>query len=296
MTWIQLRLDTNAQTADRLAELLSDAGAASVTLKDGADEPLYEPPLGTTPLWSHTTVTGLFPAGTAVEAVVVELRTALAGAPLSAEVSTVEDQDWTRLWMDGYRPMRFGDRLWICPGWCPPPRPDAANVLLDPGLAFGTGTHATTALCLQWLDGLVLSGSTVVDYGCGSGVLGIAALKLGATRVWAVDTDPQARLATRDNAARNGVDAGIAALVPESLPALRADVLVANILANPLWGLAPRLSALLRSGGRMALSGILPEQAEALQGRYAQWLNMGTPQQQEGWVLLQGVRRSSQDS
>jgi ribosomal protein L11 methyltransferase len=213
-------------------------------------------------------------------------------APERLAFREVADQDWTRAWMDRFQPMRFGRRLWIYP-WNiePPDDGDAVVVRLDPGLAFGTGTHPTTALCLAWLDGAGLAGKTVVDYGCGSGVLALAALKLGAARVLAVDNDDQALAATRANAERNAVADRVDLYTPQSLPGVAADVLVANILAGPLHDLAPQFAQLVRPGGALALSGILREQAGDLLTRYGEWFDDLVVSAQDDWVRISGVAR-----
>ncbi len=292
MPWIQLILQSDAEGAPRLSELLSDCGAAAVTLQDSADQPLYEPPPGATPLWNRTRVVGLFPAETDAEAVMGAVAAAIAPAPVPPwRAEALEDKDWSRAWMDEFKPMRFGERLWIVPSWHAAPDPNGVNLLLDPGLAFGTGTHPTTRLCLEWLDAHPTAGFTVVDYGCGSGVLGVAAALLGASRVIAVDNDPQALLATRDNAGRNGVSEVIATFGPEQLPELQADVVLANILAKPLVVLAERIGALVRPGGALVLSGILPEQAEEVAAAYLPRFDMAPAVESDGWVRLEGVRK-----
>lgn len=214
-----------------------------------------------------------------------------AGDLAKARVEILEDKDWEREWMENFHPMQFGQRLWICPSWRDVPDPEAVNVMLDPGLAFGTGTHPTTALCLTWLDGQELGGQTVIDYGCGSGILGIAALKLGAGRVIGVDIDPQAIEASRENAARNGVENGVELYLPADRPQLQADVLVANILAGPLRELASDIASLVKPGGRLALSGILATQAEEVRAAYLPWFEMDAPVEQEEWVRLSGIRK-----
>ncbi len=292
MPWLQLILETDAAGADRLSDQLSDAGAAAVTLNDNADQPLFEPPPGATPLWNRTRVIGLFPADADMDALLEGLQRQYSPQPLPPHrVEPLEDQDWTRAWMDAFEPMRFGERLWIVPSWYDPPNPEAVNILLDPGLAFGTGTHATTRLCLEWLDGQALEGKTVVDYGCGSGILAIAAAKLGAERIWAVDNDPQALIATADNAARNGCEARIEPLLPEQVPELQVDLLTANILAKPLIELASPLSALVRPGGAMVLSGILPDQAESVAAAYRATFEIAPAAEHEGWIRISGLRR-----
>ena len=272
-------------------------GALSVTLVDAADQPLFEPEPGTTPLWSSTRITALFEADVDLAPLRAALAEQFGGAATGQlEVSTLEDQDWERAWLARFQPMRFGDNLWICPaGQRPPAAPGQVLIDLDPGLAFGTGTHPTTALCLAWLDRHPPRGLDVLDYGCGSGVLAIAALRLGAARVQGVDIDPQALLASADNAARNCVDGRLSTALPDALPAQTFDLLLANILANPLIELAPRLAALVRPGGSLVLSGILAEQAGSVQQAYAPWFDFGAPAEQEGWVRLQAVRRSAVD-
>ncbi|MBP3863108.1 MAG: 50S ribosomal protein L11 methyltransferase, partial [Pseudomonas sp.] len=202
------------------------------------------------------------------------------------------DQDWERSWMDNFHPMRFGQRLWIVPSWHAAPEPDAVNLLLDPGLAFGTGTHPTTALCLEWLDGQDLKNCTVLDFGCGSGILAIAAMLLGAKHAVGTDIDVQALEASRDNANRNGVDPQLFPLyLPEDMPQVQADVVVANILAGPLVSLAPQLSSLVKPGGRLALSGILAEQGEEVAAAYAQDFDLDPIANRDGWVRISGRRR-----
>ncbi len=291
MPWLQLKLHTHPEQAQALAEQLEEAGAMAITLRDGADQPLYEPAPGSNPLWDHTEVIGLFPAETDM----AELKQRLekqAGRHFSSwQLQPLEEKDWSRAWMDGFRPMQFGKRLWICPSWHKPPQPDAINILLDPGLAFGTGTHPTTALCLEWLDSHPIEGNRVIDYGCGSGVLAIAAARLGAASVLAVDTDPQALQATRDNAVKNGVAHSIDVSLPEGIASAPAHLLIANILANPLVELAPRLAGLVAGGGFIVLSGILHEQAEEVTAAYRPWFTMSTPTGREGWVRLEGIRK-----
>lgn len=290
MSWLQLQLITDRTNSEALEDALLAAGACSVTLQDGADQPLFEPPPGATPLWDEIRLMGLFTADRAPQDIVDAVSAALGSELPTYRLEILEDKDWVREWMDSYQPMRFGARLWICPSWRTPPEPDAVNLMLDPGLAFGTGTHPTTALCLGWLDGLDLAGKTVIDFGCGSGILGIAALLLGASQVIAIDNDPQALLATRDNAQRNGLDeTRIRALLPEQLPAdATADVIIANILAAPLIMLAPQLSARLCAGGDIALSGILEEQADAVRTAYEPTICWQSQLQQEDWIRLAG--------
>ncbi|MCS3459765.1 50S ribosomal protein L11 methyltransferase [Aeromonas sp. BIGb0445] len=288
MPWIQIRINATAKTADKVSNMLLGRGAQAVTFMDAQDVPVYEPLPGETPLWGETEVMGLFDAETD-PAPTIAFFQQIFGEDVGYKVEQLEDKDWVREWMDHFHPMQFGERLWICPSWRDVPNPDAVNVMLDPGLAFGTGTHPTTALCLQWLDGLDLTGKTVVDFGCGSGILGIAALKLGAARVIGIDIDPQAIQASRDNAERNGVAGQIELYLPADQPdGISADVVVANILAGPLRELAPLIKGLGKPGSLMALSGVLESQAPELETIYGQWFDMDTTAVKEEWCRLSG--------
>ncbi len=293
MSWLQLRISTTRTQTEAIEDALLEAGAVSVTMEDSADQPILEPAVGETPLWNHTRVTGLFYADTDTDQATV-IATASYGDNLPAyRWEILEDKDWEREWMENFHPMLFGQRLWICPSWKQPPEADAVNLMLDPGLAFGTGTHPTTALCLKWLDSCPLDGKTVVDYGCGSGILGIAALLLGADNVIAIDNDPQALIATADNAQRNHIDPDrIKTYLPNQIPdGIKADIVVANILAGPLTELAPTLTQLTAAKGLLALSGIIASQADELQSCYQQWYSMDTPVIEDGWVRLSGRKR-----
>ena len=292
MPWLQIRLAITPDQAGALEDQLLELGAVSVTFMDAEDQPIFEPDLGTTPLWSHTHLLALFEADTDEDALLAHLRL-LRGSELPEhQVERIEDQDWERSWMDNFQPMRFGRRLWIVPSWHQAPEPEAVNLLLDPGLAFGTGTHPTTALCLEWLDGQELAGCNVLDFGCGSGILAIAALLLGAERAVGTDIDPQALEASRDNATRNGIDpARFPLYLPAELPQQPAEVVVANILAGPLVQLAPQITSLVKPGGRLALSGILAEQAGEVRAAYADAFALDPSAERDGWVRISGVRR-----
>lgn len=292
MPWLQLVLDVPSESAEPLSERLSLSGALAVTFQDAADKPLFEPEPGTTPLWDLTRVIGLYDAGVDIEAVARGLETEGVLPTGSWRIAQLEDKDWDRAWMDRFQPMRFGERVWIVPSWYTPPDPEAVNILLDPGLAFGTGTHATTRLCLEWLDAHPPEGLMVIDYGCGSGILAIAAAMLGAQHVWAVDNDPQALTATRQNADRCGVASLITTSLPGAFDAPPADVLVANILANPLIQLAPLFARSVRPEGSVVLSGILPEQAESVANAYRDAFEMNSPTILDGWARLEGRRRT----
>lgn len=290
MSWLQVRLALTPAQAETYEDLMLELGAVSVTFMDAEDQPIFEPDLGTTPLWSQTHLLALFEGDT--DAAALEQRVQLLANGLTYEVERLEDQEWERSWMDNFQPMRFGKRLWIVPSWHEAPDPDAVNLLLDPGLAFGTGTHPTTSLCLQWLDGEPVQGLQVLDFGCGSGILAIAALLLGAERAVGTDIDVQALEASRENANRNGLDpARFPLFLPADLPAEPADVVVANILAGPLVGLAEQITRLTRIGGRLALSGILAEQAEDVRAAYAGCFDLEPTATLDGWVRISGTRR-----
>lgn len=292
MPWLQVRLAITPEQAQTYEDALLDVGAVSVTFMDAEDQPIFEPDLGTTPLWSHTHLLALFEADVDPAPLLAHLELLTGAALPEHQIERIEDQDWERSWMDNFQPMRFGRRLWIVPSWHEAPQPEAVNLLLDPGLAFGTGTHPTTALCLEWLDAQDLAGCTVLDFGCGSGILAIAALLLGAERAIGTDIDPQALEASRDNAGRNGIAPERFPLyLPEQLPQQQADVVVANILAGPLVQLAPRITSLVKPGGRLALSGILAEQAEEVRAAYADAFELEPTAEKDGWVRIGGVRR-----
>ncbi len=293
MPWLQLSIDVTGSETEPLAAWLEAAGALSVTFADAGDEPQLEPDPGETPLWSRVRVSALFEASPASEILVAQLADELSGAGSTASprIERIADQVWERVWLDSFRPTRFGERLWVCPHGQIPDDPTAIVVALDPGLAFGTGHHPTTALCLEWLDGVELAGQTLLDYGCGSGILAIAALRLGAARVIAVDHDPQALEATRENALANGVAERLAVLAPADLAAPRVDLVIANILAGPLISLAPRLLESLRPGGLLALSGILAGQVERVSQAYSDQVALAPTRWRDDWALLSGVRR-----
>ncbi|MBL4570963.1 MAG: 50S ribosomal protein L11 methyltransferase [Alcanivorax sp.] len=294
MAWLQLHLATTEAHADAFQSALEDMGACAVTLTDGADQPVFEPPPGARPLWQNTVVSALFDADRDPALILAALQQQGLDAQAHHH-EMLDDQVWERAWMDDFAPMRFGERLWIVPSWSESPDPQAVNLKLDPGLAFGTGTHETTALCLEWLDRADLQGKTVLDFGCGSGVLAIAALLLGAGNATGTDIDPQALTASEDNARNNGVADGLSLYLPENLPAQYCcDVLVANILAGPLVELADQLAGYCRPGGTLALSGILAEQAESVRAAYTPWFDLNPTTQQGDWVRIDGVRRKTE--
>ncbi len=287
MPWLQLHLTVTKEQAPLLELLLENLGALSVTLLDAADEPMLEPAPGETPLWSHTRVTGLFEGNTDPDQLRSQLDQALnTDTSRQLELEVLEDQAWERAWLDHFQPLQFGKRLWICPTGKQIDAADAVIIKLDPGLAFGTGTHPTTALCLEWLDAADIQGKTVIDYGCGSGILAIAALKLGAAKVIAVDHDPQAIIASNSNAEINQVSERLLAVSSEDFQPQQAHVVMANILANILEELASSISELAKPGGQLVLSGILQDQADRVIEAYNEF-NFDTPVLREGWVRLQ---------
>ncbi|MBA5238034.1 MULTISPECIES: 50S ribosomal protein L11 methyltransferase [Pectobacterium] len=295
MPWIQLKINTSGNVAEQLGDAMIESGAVSVTFQDTHDTPVFEPLPGETRLWGDTDAIALYDAETDMNDVIAILeQEPLLGVGFKHKIEQLEDKDWEREWMDNFHPMQFGKRLWICPSWRDIPDPTAVNVMLDPGLAFGTGTHPTTALCLQWLDGLDLEGKTIIDFGCGSGILAIAALKLGAARAIGIDIDPQAIQASRDNAQRNGVSERLELYLPKDQPAdLSADVVVANILAGPLRELAPLISDLPKAGGHLGLSGVLATQADGVAEAYADKFTLDPVAEREEWCRITGQRRAS---
>jgi len=288
MAWHQLSIVTDEQTAPELSDFFSELGAVSVTYSDAEDEPVYEPAIDQTQIWSHTRVTALFELDTDPDVVQTLLFNQFIGRPLTGwQAEVIQDQAWERAWMDYFQPMQFAGKLWVCPSGQEVNQPGQICMTLDPGLAFGTGTHPTTAMCLEWLAAHPLSGKTLIDFGCGSGILAVAALLLGAKQADGVDIDPQALTATQYNADKNSVADKIAYYLPEDFHGAPADVVVANILANPLIQLAPTIAALVKPGGDLVLSGILHEQTDAVADAYrAQGLTVSEPIRQEDWCRL----------
>ena len=289
-------MDLRALDSDAVEEIFLRHGAQSVTLTDAADDPVLEPAPGEAPLWRSTRITGLFLADADFDALGNDLRRDLGIDELPPHrVETLEDRPWEREWLRDFRPMRFGSRLWICPGDMQADQDDAVVVMLDPGLAFGTGTHPTTALCLEWLDAQVLTGTTMLDYGCGSGVLAIAALKLGARNAVAMDIDPQAVVATKLNAARNGVAGQMQVLGSDAAIEGRFETVVANILAGPLIELVDCITSRLSQGGKLALSGVLSDQVLDIMHAYKPLIRFDDPAVKEAdgqsWALLSGTRK-----
>ncbi|MEW9797706.1 50S ribosomal protein L11 methyltransferase [Alteromonas sp. CYL-A6] len=295
MAWLQLIIDATSSNAEVIGEHLSDCGAQAVTFVDAKDTPMYEPKPGEVMLWPDTRIIGLFDASDDMQQVVAQLTAiGVLGDGVHHKVEQLEDKDWEREWMDNFHPMRFGERLWICPSWREVPDPSAVNVMLDPGLAFGTGTHPTTALCLCWLDSLELTGKTVVDFGCGSGILGIAALKLGAKNVVGIDIDPQALQASEENARRNHVEDKLQVYLPENQPDMQADVVIANILSGPLLELREIITGFCKPGGKLVLSGILAEQVNAIETAYAADFDLEPHAIDGEWARVSGSKKTQQ--
>ncbi|WP_386698215.1 50S ribosomal protein L11 methyltransferase [Lonepinella sp. MS14436] len=290
MAWVQLRLNSTSEKAEKISDFLAEIGAVSVTFMDSQDTPIFEPLPGETRLWGNTDVMALFDAETEMALILTALRNSnLLEPDFAYKIEQIEDKDWEREWMDNFHPMQFGKRLWICPSWREVPNENAVNVMLDPGLAFGTGTHPTTALCLEWLDSLDLQDKTVIDFGCGSGILAIAALKLGAKNAIGIDIDPQAILASRNNAEQNGVADRLQLFLSDDKPTdLKADVVVANILAGPLKELYPVISQLVKSQGNLGLSGILASQAQSVCQSYQQKFILEPVVEREEWCRITG--------
>lgn len=293
MAWQQLKINVKVAFAERIGDLLSELDAQAVTFLDAKDTPMYEPKPGEIKLWPDTQVVGLYDAQEDIGHVIKTiLKTFAAQTHIEYVVDQLEDKDWEREWMENFHPMQFGQRLWICPSWRDVPDPNAVNIMLDPGLAFGTGTHPTTALCLQWLDQANIAGKTVVDFGCGSGILAIAALKLGAAKVIGIDIDPQALQASQDNALRNNVADKLSLYLPEDQPDTAADVVIANVLAAPLKELSDTVSGLCAKQGYLVMSGILAEQAESVIEAYAEHFTFTPVKQQGEWVRLSGCKNA----
>ncbi len=284
--WLEIKLRIDGRAADAAVNLMEQLGALGVTMQDAEDNPIFEPSPSKLKLWPHTIVTGLFDKH-ADENALVNTITAILGDNIPVKIVDLEDQDWVRAWMDSFKPIKCADNLWICPSWCERPITDAAMVILDPGLAFGTGTHPTTFLCLKKLASWNLTGSLFIDYGCGSGILSIAALKLGARHACGIDIDEQALTASKDNAQRNGVADKLKLFnALKAIPDIKAPFVAANILAGPLIDLENTIASLCEPDGNLALSGILEEQADEVIAAYEGHFKLKERIVLEGWVLL----------
>lgn len=293
MPWLQLRINCSRDAAHRVEEALEESESLAVTFEDNADQPIFEPQLGETPLWQETRVTGLFNADIDTAHISKQVNTVLGQLHTEHHWHILEDKDWEREWMSHYAPIQCADNLWICPSWTPPPNPQATNLMLDPGLAFGTGTHPTTFLCLQWLAKQSINDKSVIDYGCGSGILGIAALLLGASSTIGTDIDPQALLATQDNVKRNNLDAKrFPVFFPNKCPNDPADMVLANILAGPLVELSSTLISLLKPGGLLCLSGLLSVQQTDIEKAYQEHIDIEEISEKDGWICVTGRKKA----
>jgi ribosomal protein L11 methyltransferase len=292
MTWWQFSLTCQSSELEQVEDLMQQLGALSISLGDAGDEPIYEPLPGTNPVWQESIVTATFDASTSHETLSQQLNSALPGhLAASLRQASLHEQDWEQSYRQHFQPLQCAPDLWIVPSWCEPPDPGATIVRLDPGLAFGTGGHPTTALCLAWMATAGLADSEVVDFGCGSGILAIAAIKLGAKRVLAVDIDPQAISACQANMQVNGINAGqILVRLAEANETIKVDLLVANILAGPLVELAPQFVGMLKPGGRILLSGILKTQLKDIQSAYQPYFELEPAQIRDDWVCIGGKR------
>lgn len=294
MRWQQFHIQTTADHLDTIEDICLAAGAVAVTLRDSGDEPVLEPKPGEVRVWPLTTVTALFNDDQPLQLRQGELTKLLAGVSvLQLDGEVLEDRAWEREWLKDFHPMPFGNRLWVCPTGMPSGANDAIELQLDPGLAFGTGTHPTTALCLEWLDHNPPTDQSVLDFGCGSGILAIAAGLLGARAITATDIDEQALAATKSNAEINGVAERITVVTPDALGSEPVDLMIANILAGTLVEECDRLARLTRTGGRLLLSGVLADQAQAVSDVFGAYFTMQPPRQLSDWVLLGGTRMPS---
>ncbi len=295
MAWWRVSLTCPAARLDAVEALLLELGAESLSLADAGDEPIYEPLPGDAPVWRESIVSALFDDRADPEALQIELERALPfGLAGGVRRERLDDDDWEQACRRHFQPLQIASSLWIVPSWCEPPEPDAIVIRLDPGLAFGTGAHPTTAMCLEWLVANPPAGDSVVDYGCGSGILAIAAQRLGASSVTGVDIDPQALAASAANLAANGIAGDAVRLCPpEGLPSARVGLLIANIVAAPLIELAPRFACRVRPGGRILLSGILKGQLDEIQSAYAPAFRLAEPRRRDDWICLHGQRRDN---
>lgn len=291
MAWVQFNFAVASDLVDNISDYLMEIGSASVTFTaNDKNEAIFELQPGDIRYWQTSTCTALFDASFDTQLIkhLIGEFSGFESTP-AITVEQIEDKDWEREWMDNFHPIQFGERLWVCPSWRDIPDENACNVILDPGLAFGTGTHATTALCLKWLEQMDLTGKTVLDFGCGSGILAIAALKLGAKRAIGIDIDPKAITASEENAERNGVSEQIELYLPEDAPEFECDVILANILAAPLKALKDTICGYGHAGTLIALSGVLAEQADDVCDSYQNLVNLSPVQQQDEWVRISGT-------
>ena len=289
--WQELKFRVSSKNALLVEETLFSSGAAAVTFLDARNQPIFVEETDQTPLWEDICIVSLFPQDVNLDLIVHKL---VHDQPTinsnDIDIHLINDQDWESKWMKDQKPQQFGNRLWIYPSWITPSKNSVTNMILDPGLAFGTGSHPTTSLCLHWLDNNLIPSQHIIDYGCGSGILAIAAALLGASKIYAVDNDPQAITATLSNMEKNRIsNQSIQTFSPEALPHVKVDLLIANILANPLIQLSEIFSTLLKSSGKIVLSGILEEQVEKVSYHYRSYFELEEPQLNDGWALIAGT-------
>ncbi|MFT5549294.1 MAG: ribosomal protein L11 methyltransferase [Candidatus Azotimanducaceae bacterium] len=298
MAFWQLSVQSSAAELEQTEDSLLELGAVAITLSDAKDEPLYEPLPGDTPIWQHSIVTGLFTQERSLEALYDGLIQRLPEHQIhTAKKTVVDDQDWSRVHLKYFKPIQCAEKLWVVPSWHEAPDPSAVNIQLDPGLAFGTGGHATTALCLSWLGEHDIQNQSVIDYGCGSGILAIAAFKLGASELKSVDIDPQALVASKENARRNNIDPALLNItLPEDFKSEPVDLLIANILSGPLVRFAPKFSGLVKPGGQILLSGILQTQTNDIEKAYLPYFDLDPICIKEDWIRVSGTRRSTTEN
>jgi len=293
MAWQQLTITTNPDLALQFETLLEELGSLSVTMTDGADQPIYEPPLNTTPLWQQVQITGLFEEHHDLTQATQFFEQHITSAfHWNLTLERLEDQVWERVWLDNFKPIKFGDRFWVCSTEHKVPEKDATVLTLDPGLAFGTGTHPTTALCLEWLATHSLSEYNIIDFGCGSGILAIAALILGAKSAIGIDIDPQALTATINNAEQNKVSDKINVFDAQQYPRTAQSIVVANILAEPLISLSEEIASLVKPEGHLLLSGILSEQVDGVMNAYKDQFIFDPAMIQDGWACLHAIKKA----
>lgn len=294
MPVLQLTFPTTRDQAELLSDALSELGALAVTMEDAEDQPIYAPGVGEAPLWDRVKLTALFEEQTQVSELITVLQTQFGPSFMEpTQIETIEDQSWEHTWKDDFKAQSYHNRLWIYPSWEVPAEKPETSLILDPGLAFGTGKHPTTQLCLSWLAKHIHQDALLIDYGCGSGILAIAALKLGVQNALAVDNDPQALIATQANAILNDIsDTQLQTYLPEEVPDIQADILIANILAQPLIELSPIFQKLLKPKGKLILSGLLSQQIPAVTEAYHRWIDFEPAELQEDWVCLFGQVKS----
>lgn len=288
--WYQVFCTVLQPQIDIVCDALESLGALSISMQDGSDEPIYEPDPDEIPLWQVIHLKVLFADDVAIQAIVQTLCQQFEN--IAFHYDKLPEQAWSHTWKQDFKPTLYGNRLWLCPSWITPPEPNAVNVILDPGLAFGTGHHPTTALCLDWLAENISATDTVIDYGCGSGILAISALKLGCQQVWAIDHDPQALIATKENAIRNNINLEqLSIMHPEQIKAIKARILIANILTNPLLELAHQFAEYVEHGGLIVISGVLTSQIDLIVDKYRSWFTLRTPITRSDWVRFDGIRK-----